>query len=322
MCSVQAGQQLDHYYIETEIANSVMATIFRGTDLRNGRQVALKVPLMEVESDAAFCERFRREEAIGLNLEHPGIAKVFRADDRSRPYIAMEWIEGKTLRTLLNEQHKLPADRAVRITLRISDALEYIHRHGVVHRDLKPENIIIDANDNIKLIDFGIASSAGSRRLRFGKLSSMMGTPDYISPEQVKGKRGDTRSDLFALGVILYEVLTGRAPFQGPTPLAVMNDRLVNNPVPPRKIDLTISPRLQKVVYRALKCEPKNRYATARDFAYDLEHLDEVGMDEHSGRYEGKHCHSSWRQDVLSYGPLALIPVLIFTLMFYVSLHP
>jgi serine/threonine-protein kinase len=321
MDSVQPGQQLDHFEIESVISHSGTATIFRGRDLRNGREVAIKVPLMEAESDVAFYERFRREEEIGLKLEHHGIAKALRSDERSRTYIVEEWAEGRPLRILLNEQHKLPADRAVRITLQICDVLEYIHSHGVIHRDLKPENIIIDANDNIKLIDFGIAGSAGARRLTFGRFSNTMGTPDYISPEQVKGKRGDARSDLFALGVMLYEMLTGRVPFDGPNPFAVMNDRLVNDPVLPRKIDHTISPQLEQVVCRALKREADNRYATARDFAYDLEHLEEVRVEEQPEVHERKHRHSSWLLDIFSYGPLALIPTLIFTLLLYVSRH-
>jgi len=322
MDSVQPGQQLDHFEIESVIAHSGMATIFRGRDLRNGREVALKVPLMEAESDVAFYERFRREEEIGLRLEHRGVAKVLRNDDSSRLYIVMEWVDGKLLRTLLNEQQKLSADRALRITIQICDALEYIHSHGVIHRDLKPENIIIDADDHIKLIDFGIAGSAGSRRLTFGRFSNTMGTPDYISPEQVKGRRGDARSDLFALGVMLYEMLTGRVPFEGSNPFAVMNDRLLNKPLPPRRIDPAISPQFQRVIYRALERDPGRRYATARDFAYDLEHLDEVAIDdERLDAEEGRHRRTAWHP-AFSYGSLALIPALIFTLLIYISRHP
>lgn len=206
MGSLQSEQRLDHYDIESVIAHSGMATIFRGRDSRTGQQVVLKVPRIEAESDVVFFERFQREEEIGQKLDHPGIIKIFRNLDRSQLYMVMEWVEGEPLRTVLHEQHKLPSDRAVRIALQICDALEYIHSYRVIHRDLKPENIIIDADDNIKLIDFGIAGSAGFRRLTFGKFSNTMGTPDYISPEQVKGSRGDARSDLFGLGVMLYEM--------------------------------------------------------------------------------------------------------------------
>jgi serine/threonine-protein kinase len=321
MCSVEPGQQLDHFEIESVISHSGTCTIFRGRDMRNGRPVAIKVPLLESESDVAFYERFQREESIGLTLEHRGVAKVFRNEGRSRLYIVMEWVEGKPLRLLLNEQHKFSAERAVRITLQICDVLEYVHSHGVIHRDLKPENIIIDASDNIKLIDFGIAGSTGARRLTFGKFSNTMGTPDYISPEQVKGKRGDGRSDLYALGVMLYEMLTGRVPFDGSNPFAVMNARLVSDPEPPCEIDGTIRPQLQEIIYRAMQREAENRYATARDFAYDLEHLDEVAVHEHPEMCEAKHRHSSWWPDIFSYAPLALIPTLILTALFYVMRH-
>src|SRR6202030_2939382 len=159
---------------------------------------------------------FKREEEIGKKLDHPGVMKVYPDDDRSRIYMVMEWVDGRLLRQILIQQKKLPIDRAVRITLGICDALEYIHSKGVVHRDLKPENIMVDAEDHVKLIDFGIAGKAGARRLTFAKLSQVMGSPDYISPEQVKGKRGDARADLYAVGVILYEMLTGETPFSGP----------------------------------------------------------------------------------------------------------
>jgi eukaryotic-like serine/threonine-protein kinase len=130
-----------------------------------------------------------------------------------------------------------PQDRAIRIAIGVLDALEYIHANGVVHRDLKPENIMVDADDNIKLIDFGIAGDTAARRLTYANFTAALGTPDYISPEQVKGKRGDGRSDIYSMGVILYEMLTGKLPFTGPSPLAAMNERLLNYPIPPRVAD-------------------------------------------------------------------------------------
>jgi serine/threonine-protein kinase len=209
----------------------------------------------------------------------------------------------------------------VSITRRILDALQYIHTHGVVHRDLKPENIMVDENDNIKLIDFGIAGNANARRLTFAKFSQTMGTPDYISPEQVKGKRGDARSDLFALGVMLYEMLTGKVPYSGANPFLIMNDRLLNNPVPPREVDPTVTPQLQEIIYRALEREPKNRYASARDFAWDLQHQDQVGVAERPELHDWKQRRTPWAKRILLYVGLALIPVVIFGLLLYVARH-
>src|SRR5579884_2540726 len=232
--------------------------------------------------------------------------------------MVMEWADGRLLRQILNEQHKLPPERAVRIALSICDALDYIHSHGVVHRDLKPENIMVDANDHIKIIDFGIA---GSRRLTFAKISQIMGSPDYISPEQVKGKRGDARSDLYALGAMLYEMLTGKVPFQGPNPFAIMNDRLLNNPIPPREIDPAISPQLQEIIYRALERDPRKRYANAREFAWDLEHQDQVGVADRPELRDWKQRRSPWTRRILFYLLLAMIPVVIFALLLYVARH-
>jgi len=298
-----------------------MASIFRGTDMRNGRQVAIKVPHPEVESDPALFDRFQREEEIGKTLDHPGVMKVFVDEDRSQVYMVMEWVDGRPLRKILDEQRKLSPERAVRLTLRILDALEYIHSKGVAHRDLKPENIAVDDNDAIKLIDFGIAASSKSRRLTFAKLSQTMGTPDYISPEQVKGKRGDARSDLYALGIMLYEMLTGKVPFSGANPFLIMNDRLLNNPMPPREIDANITPQLQEIIYRALERDPRNRYPNAHDFAWDLEHQDQVGLSDRMEMHDWKHRRTPWPKRILFYVSLALIPVVIFLLLLYVAKH-
>ena len=321
MTPLHPGDQLDHYRIDSLVARSGMASIFRGVDLRNGRQVAIKIPHPEVESDPALFDRFVREEEIGKLLDHPGVMKVFSDKDRSRVYMVMGWVDGQLLRKILDERHKLPQERAVRLAVRILDALDYVHSRGVAHRDLKPENVMVDESDNIKLIDFGIAAHAKSRRLTFAKLSQTMGTPDYISPEQVKGKRGDARSDLYALGVILYEMLTGKVPFSGDNAFLIMNDRLLNNPVPPREIDPSITPELQEIIYRALEREPRRRYATAHDFARDLQHQDQVGVAARAELHNWKERRTPWAKKILFYVALALLPVVIFSLLLYLARH-
>jgi serine/threonine protein kinase len=321
MHSTDAGSQLDHYVVEDLLARSNTASIFRGTDLRTGQQVAIKIPHPGVEGDLLFYERFRREGKICEKLDHPAVVKAYKDDQRSQMYLVMELAEGQLLRQLLSEQGKLPVERSVRIALAICEALDYIHSQGVVHRDLKPENVMINAEDRIKLIDFGIASQAGARRLTFGKLSHVMGTPDYISPEQVKGKRGDARADIYALGVMLYEMLTGETPFAGNNPFVSMHNRLVNHPVPPREIDPGITPELQEIIYRALERNPKSRYSNAREFAHDLLHQDRVRAADRPELRNWQEERTPWRRMALFYGMLAMIPVVIFGLLLFVARH-
>ena len=205
-------------------------------------QVAIKLPHPEMEGDQIFAERFQREQEIGKHFDHPGVMKVIPDDHRTQNYMVTEWVEGKLLRQILSEEKKISAERAVKIALGICQALGYIHNHGIVHRDLKPEHVMVDSQDHIKLVDFGLAGQTGARRITFANLSQLTSSPEYISPEQVKGKRGDARSDLYALGVMLYEMVTGRVPFLGANAFAIMNDRLLRYPIPPREIDRSISP--------------------------------------------------------------------------------
>jgi len=322
MTPLASGEILDHYRIEAAVAQTGLSVLYRATDLNSSRPVAIKVPLEQMEADPVLIERFKREQEIGQLLDHPGIIKTLDGEERSRLYMVTEWADGRLLRAILNEEKALPVDRAVRITLAICDALDYMHKRGIVHRDLKPENVMVSATDQIKLIDFGIAMKEDARRLTFVNVSSLLGTPDYISPEQVKGARGDQRSDIYAMGIMLYEMLTGRVPFVGPNPLAVMNERVLNDVKPPRNLNTGISPELEEILYRALEREPRHRYATASEMMWDLEHQDQVGAEPRSERAAGAgNKRSALNQRLWLYTALVLVPVLLFALMLLIAKH-
>jgi serine/threonine protein kinase len=315
MTKLQAGDTLDHYRLEAEVSRSSMATLYRATDLRNGHTVAVKVPHPEMEADPVLLERFRREEEIGQEIDHPGVVKTFDGEGRSRRYMVTEWVDGRLLRAILNQERKLPVERAVALTVAICDALDNLHKHGVVHRDLKPENIMVDAEDRIKIIDFGIALKEDARRITQTGLTPALGTPDYISPEQVKGQRGDQRSDVYALGAILYEMLTGQPPFTGPSPLAVMNERLVTEPAPARELNAEIPPAVEEILFRALEREPRNRYSTAAEMAWELEHQELVGVDSGSQKPVRLGRYAINRRKMALYAGLALVPLVVFVVM-------
>lgn len=319
LINAEAGQQLDHYRLDVLIAENALTRTFRATNVHDGHTVAIKIPQPSMEADPVALDRFRREEEIGASLNHPDVMRIFPAGHRSRLYMVMEWCEGRSLSDILKESGKLPPQRAIHFSVAILRALEYIHQHGVVHRGLQPDHIMVDSHDRIKLIDFGVAAQQGARRLTFTSLSQVLGSPEYIAPEQVRGKRGDARSDLYALGIMLWQMLTGRAPFTGRSPVAVMNARLTRTPPPIRFADFPLGAELQEVICRATEREPRNRYASAHEFAHDLEHLDQVGV---APRPEltssGPAAPSRWSR-ILLYAAIVVIPLLLFGLMLLVS---
>lgn len=322
---LNAGDTLDHYRLDAVVAHSGMATLFRATDLRDNRTVAVKVPHADIEADPVLSERFRREEEIGRLLDHPGIVKTFADDHRSSRYMVLEWVEGQSLRTVMNEERPLPIDRAIAITLSLCDAIDAMHKCGIVHRDLKPENVFLIPGGQAKIIDFGIAMIEDARRITHTGATPMLGTPDYISPEQVQGKRADQRSDIYALGIMFYEMLTGRVPFSGPNPLAVMNDRVVIDPPSPSALNPAISPELEEILYRALERNPRHRYASALEMQWDLEHQEQVGIEDRGQRNirrGGKvPLLSRISSRTLLYAALALVPIALFALMLALAKH-
>lgn len=321
MSQLEPGDTLDHYRIEAAIARTGMSVLYKATDLKSGRTVAVKVPHAEMESDPILFERFKREEEIGQLLDHPGIVKTYNSEERSRLYMVLEWVDGRLLRVILNEEKKLPVERAVKITLGICDALDTMHKRGIVHRDLKPENVMVGPDDSIKLIDFGIAMKEDARRLTFVNLSATLGTPDYISPEQVKGQRGDQRSDIYAVGIMLYEMLTGRVPFVEPNPLAAMNERLLHDPTPPRELNPAIPPALEEIIFRALERDPRHRYATAHEMMWELEHQEQVGVEDRGAHASGRPARRGMNKRMLLYAGMALVPLALFVLMLVLARH-
>jgi len=309
------GDHLDHYRIDSVVSRSDVATVFRGTDLRTNHPVAIKMLHPEIEIDPSVSDRFHREEEIERTLHHPGLLKAVPDNDHSRSYLVTEWFDGLPLRQLLVTEKRISLERAVRIAVRVCDVLTYIHGHGVVHRDLKPENILVDTEDHIKLANFRFAAKEGSPRITFTNLSQVLGASSYTSPEELKGNRGDARSDIYALGVILYEMLTAKLPFQGKDPF----ERLSGRPIPPREIEPAISPQLQEVVYRALEREHKDRYSSAHEFALDLTHLDRVGIAERPELRDGQKQMAPNSKKALLYVAVALIPAAIFGLLIYFS---
>jgi len=270
MREVIVGDHLDQYDLTELLARSGMASIFKAIDRESGQTVALKVPYMQFEADVVFHERFEREERIGQRLEHPNIIKVLTLKEKSRMYLAMEFAEGRSLRAIMNDKRPMPTDQALDIARQLCDALVYLHGQGIVHRDLKPENILILPDGYIKLLDFGIALDEASRRLTWFGLSSTVGTPDYMAPEQVGGRRGDVRTDIYATGTMLYEMLTGELPYSGANAQSLMRSKQNDDPRPPRQLVSSISPEVEEIIMHAIERSPRYRYEAAKMMLEEL----------------------------------------------------
>ncbi|GCF08533.1 hypothetical protein KDI_20970 [Dictyobacter arantiisoli] len=276
-----------------------MSRVYLARDLHNQQTVVLKIPNDDLIGNVGVYERYKRESEIGNRVNHPNVQRMLNTGEpRSEEYLVMEYIQGQTLRTLLEERegNPLPPSEAIRLTLQICDALAYCHVHGVFHRDIKPENIMVQDDGTIKLIDFGVALLAGARRVTWRGLTGTVGTPDYMSPEQIRGERGTASSDIYAVGVILYEMLCGHPPFEGENVFAVMNQHATQDPPSILDSQPELSPELATVVMKAIRRDADKRYKTMPDLCHALQNLNEVIPVPYEPETPGQ---STWRHQIL-----------------------
>ncbi|HXF57219.1 MAG TPA: Stk1 family PASTA domain-containing Ser/Thr kinase [Actinomycetota bacterium] len=260
------------YELDSLLGRGGMAEVYLGTDRVLGRRVAVKVLSPEFARDSSFVARFRREAQSAAALNHPNVVSVFdTGSDDGTHFIVMEYVEGRTLAQVIREDAPLLPERAVEIASAVAMALAVAHEHGIVHRDVKPGNIMLTRAGDVKVMDFGIARAITGESLT--QTATVLGTATYLSPEQAQGEAVDARSDLYSLGVVLYEMLTGTPPFTGESPVAVAYRHVAEDPVPPSRLNPDVPPDLDAVVLKCLAKNPANRYQTARELAEDLERV-------------------------------------------------
>jgi serine/threonine-protein kinase len=258
------------YRIIGRIGSGGMADVYLAEDAHLGREVALKVLHRRFSRDQQFVERFRREASAAAGLQHPNVVGVYdRGEHEDTYYIVMENLPGRTLRDLMTEEAPLSQERAIHFGVQILAAAGFAHRRGVIHRDFKPHNVIVAPDDTLKVTDFGIARAGASEMTETG---SIMGTAQYLSPEQAQGQHVDSASDLYSIGVMLYEMLAGRVPFTGDSAVSIALKHVSDAPQPLRQLRPDVHPALEAAIMRALAKDPAHRYATAEDFIAALEH--------------------------------------------------
>src|ERR1044071_9708132 len=252
-----------------------MAEVHRGRDLRLGRDVAIKTLRSDLARDSTFQMRFRREAENAAALNHPAIVAVYDTGDErgpageELPYIVMEFVNGRTLKEVLAAEGRLMPRRALEITADICAALEFSHRHGIIHRDIKPGNVMLTQTGQVKVMDFGIARALASGATTMTQTSAVIGTAQYLSPEQARGEAVDARSDVYAAGCVLFELLVGHPPFVGDSPVSVAYQHVREDPRPPSDINREVPPDVDAIVLKALAENPLNRYQSAQEMRAD-----------------------------------------------------
>ncbi|MBO0820710.1 MAG: Stk1 family PASTA domain-containing Ser/Thr kinase, partial [Nocardiopsaceae bacterium] len=266
----------DRYELEGVVGRGGMAEVYRARDIRLDRVVAIKTLRADLAQDQIFQARFRREAQSAASLNHPSIVAVYdTGEDTSSgvpvPYIVMEFVDGRTVRDLMLEGHRLTPERALEIIGGVLRALEYSHQAGIVHRDIKPGNVMVTRNGDVKVMDFGIARAMNDSQATMTQTAQVIGTAQYLSPEQARGERADARSDLYSTGCLMYELLTGRPPFQGDSPVAIAYQHVRENPVPPTEVDPELPEWADSIVLRAMAKPPEERYQSAAEMAADVQ---------------------------------------------------
>ena len=278
----EPGKMLgDRYQVGAVIGRGGMAEVHEGRDLRLGRRVAIKILRPDLAKDPTFQARFRREAQSAAALNHPNIVAVYDTGEDSLiepdgqtvivPYIVMEYVDGMTLRQLLASGRRLLPERALEISAGVLTALDYAHRHGIVHRDIKPANVMLTRTGEVKVMDFGIARAINESGQTMTSASAVMGTAQYLSPEQARGEVVDARSDLYSTGVLLYELLVGRPPFTGESAVSIAYQHVSEMPTPPSQVDNGVTAQIDAVVLRALAKRADDRYQSAIEFRGDVE---------------------------------------------------
>jgi serine/threonine-protein kinase len=266
----------ERYELEGVVGRGGMAEVYRARDIRLDRVVAIKTLRADLARDQTFQARFRREAQSAASLNNPSIVAVYdTGEDLSTgvpvPYIVMEYVDGRTVRDLLIEGHRLLPERSLEIISGVLRALEYSHQAGIVHRDIKPGNVMVTRNGDIKVMDFGIARAMSDAQATMTQTAQVIGTAQYLSPEQARGERVDSRSDLYSTGCLMYELLTGRPPFTGDSPVAIAYQHVRENPIPPSRLDPDIPPWADAIVLKAMAKSPNDRYQTAAEMQADIQ---------------------------------------------------
>lgn len=301
-----------------------MSDIYRAFDLLTSKDVVLKIPDRLSIGDPAQYERFQREVEVMKTLQHPAILKGLGSGRfNSTPYLVTELVEGESMRDLVKRLAPMSVEESVALIKKIADGIAHCHDHEIIHRDLKPENILITASGQPVVLDFGLALTKKAYRVTYANLSSTAGTPDYMAPEQIEGHRGDVRTDVYAMGTMLYELLTGRTPFSGDSNLAIMAQHLTGAIPRLDKEQRNVSPQLAAVVARSLQRDPSDRYADMHALVHDLDHLDGVDITILDRVSSPSKMKALWRSPVFRTVGSTLILMAVIVLLAFVlkSIH-